>query len=104
MYLLHTPHTGGSQPRFMQRIARHPVLHGDPLLRSFLESTDKVPLLIIWFSARHVAVSLALVALDGVLAAAVATAVATARADQHADPQDREQHAVISDFKAGQLH
>lgn len=29
--------------RFMQRIASHLVLHGDPVVRSFLESTDKIP-------------------------------------------------------------
>lgn len=29
--------------RFMQRIASHPVLHGDPMVRNFLESADKMP-------------------------------------------------------------
>jgi hypothetical protein len=27
----------------MQRIAAHPALHADPVLRNFLESADKVP-------------------------------------------------------------
>lgn len=29
--------------RFMQRIAAHPVLYCDPVVRSFLETTDKIP-------------------------------------------------------------